>query len=473
MQRNLHAGTSVISVCCLLLIICLLAGFASTASAVTVDITDFGAVGDGSTNDTSAIQDALDYLAGAGGGTLYVPAGTYLIDTVGTAWGSMGYCLTWTGTTTLTIQGDSSQASYFTLPTHQRTTIMLLLNQAEGDVTVTHVAFATPAPASHDYQGPAAISVGEMGDAQGNLHSITCSDVVFVYPSFAVHGQGAAHWYVGGCSLVVMGGAAYPNSYAEGITIGGWPSDNSPLETIVITGNNFYMDGTYDDHGVYLCLSCGSATITGNYFWARPHNDVIKLYGNNGTTLGDFYVNDNGIYAHNADTYAVVFAGGAYCDYLEVGNNTAYSGYSFLYSEWGPTSALISGNSASSYHKQAIYMNRGYACGVGGTMDCYGNAVYNYNVDADSQEGIILRRASTVVCRNNVGYPHDGSASGAFWNPYDVPAGGATAHDNVMTTSGSAPWYFTNDYSQAAGDYGNTWNDTYQYYILNGTRYNY
>lgn len=47
-----------------------------------VSIRDFGAVGDGSTNDTAAIQAAIDAVAtGAGSGVVYIPAGTYLIDT--------------------------------------------------------------------------------------------------------------------------------------------------------------------------------------------------------------------------------------------------------------------------------------------------------------------------------------------------------------------------------------------------------
>jgi parallel beta-helix repeat protein len=40
-------------------------------------VTEFGALGDGTTDDTAAIQAALDKLEEAGGGTLYFPTGTY------------------------------------------------------------------------------------------------------------------------------------------------------------------------------------------------------------------------------------------------------------------------------------------------------------------------------------------------------------------------------------------------------------
>ena len=46
-----------------------------------LNVRDFGAVGDGVTNDGPAFQAALDALAAAGGGTLFVPEGRYAITT--------------------------------------------------------------------------------------------------------------------------------------------------------------------------------------------------------------------------------------------------------------------------------------------------------------------------------------------------------------------------------------------------------
>jgi hypothetical protein len=54
---------------------------AATAAAIGLDLRDYGAVGDNSTDDGPALQRALDALGAAGGGTLVVPPGKYVLAT--------------------------------------------------------------------------------------------------------------------------------------------------------------------------------------------------------------------------------------------------------------------------------------------------------------------------------------------------------------------------------------------------------
>jgi len=48
----------------------------------TISVKDFGAVGDGIVDDTTAFQNALNYLNVSGGGQLNVPRGTYIVQTL-------------------------------------------------------------------------------------------------------------------------------------------------------------------------------------------------------------------------------------------------------------------------------------------------------------------------------------------------------------------------------------------------------
>lgn len=63
---------------------------------LVVSVKDFGAVGDGSTDDTVAIQAASDRVKARGGGWVYFPKGTYktssalTVDTVGVCWMGSG-----------------------------------------------------------------------------------------------------------------------------------------------------------------------------------------------------------------------------------------------------------------------------------------------------------------------------------------------------------------------------------------------
>lgn len=74
------------------------------AATPTLNLRNFGAVGDGVTDDAPAFQKALDALADAGGGTLFIPAGKYVIATpVSKDFSGLASSITITGVESLTM----------------------------------------------------------------------------------------------------------------------------------------------------------------------------------------------------------------------------------------------------------------------------------------------------------------------------------------------------------------------------------
>jgi len=66
--------------CRALLVVAVVSTGVLSAAAEEFDITEFGATANDATDDTSAIEDALTACGQAGGGTVFVPAGTFILS---------------------------------------------------------------------------------------------------------------------------------------------------------------------------------------------------------------------------------------------------------------------------------------------------------------------------------------------------------------------------------------------------------
>ena len=105
------------------------------------DVTAYGALGDGTTNDTSAINDAIAALNAAGAGVLYFPAGTYLCSSALTTITARGIILGdgpagfdgGTGATVVTQTSDT--ANLFTITGYRVTFRDIALQNTEGSPT--------------------------------------------------------------------------------------------------------------------------------------------------------------------------------------------------------------------------------------------------------------------------------------------------------------------------------------------------
>ncbi len=79
LRLNLHRRGSI---CCFVLLVVLAGSVVRAAQPGSVSVREHGAIGDGQTLDTAAIQQAIDACAAAGGGQVVFPPGRYLSGTI-------------------------------------------------------------------------------------------------------------------------------------------------------------------------------------------------------------------------------------------------------------------------------------------------------------------------------------------------------------------------------------------------------
>jgi hypothetical protein len=97
-------------------------------------VTAYGAVGDGVTDDTLAFQDAIDACNAAGGGTVFIPNGTYLISSVNT--GVVGWAGCIKLQSNVRLQGESRAGVILKLDADQPVFTRLLIADGATDATV-------------------------------------------------------------------------------------------------------------------------------------------------------------------------------------------------------------------------------------------------------------------------------------------------------------------------------------------------
>ena len=90
----------------------------SMIAGAFANVLDYGAKGDNATNDTTAIQAAIDAVFAAGGGTVYFPQGTYLVTGLTLNWGSSAVSVNFVGsgqTSTIIKKTTATTAPMFDL----------------------------------------------------------------------------------------------------------------------------------------------------------------------------------------------------------------------------------------------------------------------------------------------------------------------------------------------------------------------
>lgn len=187
-----------------------------------VSVKDFGAVGNGVTNDTTAIQAAIDAVFLAGGGTVYFPPGNYLVSTISKDWAI--------ATTSIVLKGSGERATLLTKTGATTTPILNLsatLGSSDGiystieDMSIVGIAKSSPGlrltGVARFVLKRVAIIACDVGlDVVGSLiGSLRDCDILANNTGIKTRVSGAMY-----CNLIAIYGGSIRNNTTWGIDIG-------------------------------------------------------------------------------------------------------------------------------------------------------------------------------------------------------------------------------------------------------------
>jgi parallel beta-helix repeat protein len=303
-----------------------------------ISVKDFGAVGDGVTDDTAAIQACFTYCSGSGA-TAYFPAGTYSVDDLAVTDGIAGiYC-----DGTIKGQGTASVA-------------VIVLGSAGNPVTNAKFVLRMDQ------------SSGDLRAVQG-YDTVTCSFTNCLIDGF-VNDPTLNHyafWMEGPCTGNVWSdnqitlydtptqrgfGIALYGTVGTGLPYGGFFNGVVSRAQFPAVGNTF--TGNVIQHGSYaVSIQAGEYnTVSGNYFFDQNHRSIYfanASWGNtvSGNVLREF-LSSAVVLGYGSSNNVIV---GNYCE------TTVISGEAAINITSGAQSNLISGNKIYSASNYGVYVS--------------------------------------------------------------------------------------------------------------------
>jgi parallel beta-helix repeat protein len=390
------------------------------ADATVINVKDFGATGDGNTDDSVAIQSAVSYASTAKG-TLHFPAGTYRIDTTISVPGN------------LRITGDGNMSHLTRTTTGNIFSITGTSETPVSNVHISNLRFSGPSTQANsivgngiymDYASHITIKhclfqgFGLTDSNDGGISGIRSSYVSVLGNSFRLNTNGVCFGTPGGTigidhSLIAHNIAL--NNWEDGI-------HTQQCSFLVIDSNITGKNGQVNDGAGIDILRDTNDTISGNLCFENGGNGIEIGSGasaDSGHTIGgnSCYQNGgNGISVANLSTKCSIVSNtcisntghginvspsgtaNATMEHILVSNNNIQSsgGNGINISSASATSvvrfSIISGNVVHGNTNHGILL----------TARVENNQVVNNTVISNSANGIRLSSQSTNIPNNNV-----------------------------------------------------------------------